>query len=99
MITSELTKYQFNDAFRSMGREDQFSSDALNTLYDYLDQCSEDTGESYSLDVIALCCEYCEYEDFDALQADYSNIKNMSDLEDHTTVINIDTNAFIIQQF
>lgn len=99
MITKSLTKCEFHDVFRNMGREDQFSYAALNTLYDYLEQLCDETAEPYSLDAITLCCEYCEYEDFEALQNDYSNIKTMRDLEDNTTVINIDTNSFIIQQF
>jgi hypothetical protein len=42
--------------FSVMGRKSQFSYEALNLLYDYL----EENAEGYELDVIALCCEYSE---------------------------------------
>lgn len=49
---------QFIDAFRSMGRYDQFGYDALVSLFDYLEQLESDCGEEIELDVIALCCDY-----------------------------------------
>jgi hypothetical protein len=58
---------QFCDAFRRAGRQDQFSYDALDLLYDYL----EDSGEDYELDVVALCCEFYE-SDIKELVRNYS---------------------------
>ena len=51
---------QFREAFRLAGRMDQFSYEGLEVLFDYLDNLSEDTGETIELDVVALCCEYYE---------------------------------------
>ena len=48
----------FVDAFRSYGRYDQFGYDALQVLFEYLEQYEEDAGTELELDVIALCCEY-----------------------------------------
>ena len=48
----------FVDAFRAHGRYDQFGYDALEVLFEYLEQYEEDTGTELELDVIALCCEY-----------------------------------------
>lgn len=50
----------FCDAFRSMGRNEQFSYQAKRVLFDYLEQYEQDTGESIELDVIAICCDYAE---------------------------------------
>jgi hypothetical protein len=47
---------QFRDQFRQAGRGNQFSYEALNMLYEYL----EDIDPQYELDVIALCCDYTE---------------------------------------
>jgi hypothetical protein len=47
---------QFRDRFYAIGRKDQFSYEALNLLYEFL----EENIEGYELDVIALCCEYAE---------------------------------------
>ena len=41
--------------FREYGREDQFSREGLEALYDYLEEFSEDTGTEVELDVIGLC--------------------------------------------
>ena len=51
---------QFREAFRLAGRGDQFSYEGFEVLFDYLENLSEDTGESIELDVVALCCEYYE---------------------------------------
>ena len=60
IVQSINTVYQFREAFRLAGRNDQFSYEGLEVLFDYLDQLSEDTGEPIELDVVALCCEYSE---------------------------------------
>jgi hypothetical protein len=61
-MKTEITKSGFMDAFNACGRGEQFSYDAKSALYDWLEELSEETGEEYSLDVIALCCEYTEYD-------------------------------------
>lgn len=46
----------FRDAFKQAGRSSKFSYDALEVLFDFL----EDVNLDYELDVIALCCEFQE---------------------------------------
>ena len=53
----------FVDAFRAMGREENFSYDGLEALFQYLEDYEDNTGQEYELDVIALCCEFSEYAD------------------------------------
>lgn len=50
----------FRDAFQRMGRNTQFSYEALEVLFDYLEECENDTGEEWELDVIAICCDFEE---------------------------------------
>ena len=58
-----INKSQFADAFKSAGRQDQFSYAGLNALFDELEAITENvTGEEYELDVIELCCEFSEHE-------------------------------------
>jgi len=51
--------------------ESNFSYHGLKTLFQYLDNLSEDCGENIEFDPIALCCEFSEYnlqefnEDYD----------------------------------
>ena len=48
----------FVDAFHAYDRYDQFGYDALQVLFEYLEQYEEDCGQEVELDVISLCCEY-----------------------------------------
>jgi hypothetical protein len=96
-----INQYQFSDAFRSAGRQDQFSYAGLNALFGYLD----DIGEEIELDVIALCCEYSEHKSALDAAADYSfdvdgenEETAMQFLRHNTTVIEFD-GGIIIQQF
>jgi hypothetical protein len=57
---------QFRNHFAAMGRADQFSYEALNLLYEFL----EENIEGYELDVIALCCDYAE-DTFQGVAASY----------------------------
>jgi hypothetical protein len=50
---------EFQDAFTSL-RPQNFSLQGLGVLWDYLEECEQDCGEEYELDVIALCCEFTE---------------------------------------
>jgi len=60
MIYQEVNFSSFCDAFFRMSREDNFSYAGKQALFDYLEEMSEDTGENYELDIIALCCEWQE---------------------------------------
>ena len=60
-MKQNVTFSHFCDAFRDMGRGEQFTYAGKRALFDYLESLSEDMGEEIELDVIALCCEYSEY--------------------------------------
>ena len=66
-----VTSAMFADAFRRMGRENQFSREALEALFNYLEDYEQDTGEDLELDVIALCCEFTEYTTAVEAASDY----------------------------
>lgn len=68
---------QFRDAFRSMGREDQFSYEGLEVLFDFIDGCNPD----YELDVIELCCLYAESTPEEIADSYSINIDDMSEEE------------------
>ena len=90
---------QFTDSF-SDSYKDNFSYEGKQALFNYLEDYEKSTGKQIELDPIALCSEYTEYENLKDLQANYSNIKSMKDLEDHTQVIKIEgSDRFIIQNY
>lgn len=60
MLIKRVTESDFIQAFVDMGRKGQFSNEALEAIYEYLEELSEDIGEPIELDVIAICCEFSE---------------------------------------
>lgn len=100
-MTYIYERKQASDLFhdlKRMGREN-FSYDGAKALMEYLEEIANDTGEPIEYDPIAYCCEYTEYDNLAALQADYTSIKSFQDLLDHTQIIPIKADSFIIQQF
>jgi hypothetical protein len=105
-----ITFADFIDAFRTHGRENQFSYSAKKALFEYLEELEEETGEPVELDVIGLCCEY-EGADVDEIIKDYgldaSDCKTDDDrralvetyLNAHTAVVWHDGDTFLYQLF
>jgi len=73
--------YDFRKAFERCDRANQFSSEGLSVLFDYLEQYEEETGEDIELDVIALCCEYQE-STFAEVANEYSLVIDYDDCTD-----------------
>jgi hypothetical protein len=100
-----LNQSQFIDETNkySESYKDKFTHEGKKALFEYLEQYEEDTETKTEFDYIALCCEYTEFDSFADLQAQYPDIKDMEDLQDHTIVIPIDNamkiDSFIIANF
>ena len=107
-IVQTVDLYTFREAFRLAGRKDQFSYTGLEVLFDYLEQYSEDTGEPFELDVIAICCDYTE-ENYKDIAENYSIDLSDADgdeeeeyqlvleyLQDNTQVIELGDDATLI---
>lgn len=85
----------FSDTYKN-----NFSYEGKRALFDYIEEYENSTGEQIELDTIALCCEYSEYDNLKDIQANYSNIKSLEDLENNTQVVKIEgTDRIIIQDF
>ena len=69
MITT-VSQTDFIDAFRDMGRQDNFSYNGLKALYDSFEEYEESCNQAVELDVIAICCEYSEHDSALACIAD-----------------------------
>ena len=92
-----VNRNNFHDAFKNMGRGEQFSYEALNALYDYLEEAYEGCDEEYELDVVALCCEYAEDSIANVLKA-YS-LEFLEELEQATQVIWEDGDDVLYAQY
>jgi len=98
MIVTTVTSHDFHNAFKAT-RPDQFSYDALEGLFNFIEEMSEDIGTPYELDVIGECCDWCEYDDINELMQCYPDIESLEDLHDHTIVIELPNEGLLIQQF
>lgn len=105
-MKTTVTKSDFIDAFRRYGRYEQFGYDALVSLFEYLEELEDDTGEEIELDVIAICCDY-SVDDVADIASNYSiDIAGLDDddardavleyLNENTTVIDHDCNGQIL---
>ena len=97
MLVKTVNFNDFLEEFRNYGREDQFSYEGKKALFDYLEELSEDLGEPIELDIIGICCDFTEYDSIEEFNHDYSH--TIEDIRDYTTVIPIDSQSFIIQNF
>ena len=93
--------YDFESAFKRIGRGEQFSSQGLIALFEYLEQLESEMGEEIEFDVIGLCCEYTEYDNFKIFQDEHSHMgyESLEDVENDTIVIPIDKESFIVSNF
>ena len=94
-IIKRLSFYDFKRAFEDYGREEQFSLEGLEELYNFL----EDEPQDEELDVIGLCCEFTEYESLEALQEDYEDIQTLDDLANKTFYLQTHKNSIIILNY
>jgi len=60
MIYTQVTKNSFIDAFKRSSCSTLFSYDALEAIYEYLEDYSQDSGEDVELDIVAICCDWSE---------------------------------------
>jgi len=98
-MKQSINMYDFERAFKNFER-DNFSYDGLKALFEYLEEYEDSTGEEVELDVIALCCEYMEYDSLKEYNDDYgTKYSEIDAIQDDTTLIKIDDNSFIIQQY
>jgi hypothetical protein len=85
---------EFHNAFNRMDRGNQFSYEALNLIYEYL----EELDPNMELDVISICCDTSESSveqiirdysiDCDGVEDDEIDAHVIAYLDDHTTVVN-----------
>lgn len=105
-MKTTVNQSEFIDSFRRYDRYDQFGYDALVSLFEYMEQLEEDTGEEMELDVIALCCDY-SVDYVEDIAENYSiDIADMDDdearsavleyLQDNTSVVDEDCGGQIL---
>jgi hypothetical protein len=111
MIYTQVTKSSFIDAFKQSSRKDQFSYDALGTIFDCIEEYSQDLGENVELDIVAICCDWAEegWEgiaknygiDLEGCEDDQDKIEAVRDYLDYHTRCTLlpDGETFVYVQF
>ena len=89
-----VQEYTFTDTMINHG----FSYEGSKALFEYLTQYEEDCDHELEFDPIAFRCDFDEYESLKEIKKNYKDIKNLDDLKDHTTVIEIPNSERIIIQ-
>jgi hypothetical protein len=100
MMYETVNVHSFREAFKMMDRQNQFSYDGLEVLFDYLDDFEPDV----ELDVIAICCDFEEvtFEDMrgtEDLDDDASEEEILEYLESVTTVVGTTDESVIYYQY
>lgn len=99
MITT-VSWFDFSDWFaKSDTYKNNFSYEGLRALFDYLEEYEESTGEVIEFDPIALCCEWSEYKDLEEVKSNYNDVETLEDLQDRTTVIELDNGGLLVAEF
>ena len=97
MLYQEINQADFISAFKSI-RPENFSYEGLKSLYGYFEELSED--QNIEFDVIAICCDFTEYDSLAEFNRNYGqNFSDVEEIFDHTQVIMIDNEKFIIQNY
>ena len=110
MIIQTVYRSDFRRAFQNMGRTDQFSDQALDLLFNYFDDLSDEMDEPVELNVIDICCEYTEMTPDEvadqygfSIDPDSDDGEKMSDaleyLQDRTSVIGQTDSTIVFVQF
>ena len=103
MIIKQLSKADFVDEFNfgeQSSYNNQFTYEGLSSLYDYIMECYDE--QPIEMDVIAYIVQFSEYDSLEECLQEVGNddIKTMEELQNNTTVIEVEgTERIIISEF
>lgn len=99
-MKTTISRNDFIRAFKNDDNyKDQFSSKALNLIFDYL----QEIDENMDFDMIAICCNFTE-STLDDINNDFDkNFKSLSAarkfLEEQTNVIGVTNDSIVYENF
>jgi len=115
-IIITLSKNQFVNQFRASGEYGNcFTITALEKLYDYYDEVSDDTGEPIEFDIPAIASDWGEFDSLEELldnhtHVDFFGLDEAGDeeekrkivletLENFTTIFYLSNGHFLVSPF
>lgn len=95
-----INQSQFIQAFIDCGRGNHFSREALEAIFDFLEEMDPNT----EIDPIAVCCEFAEYETAIEAAVEYGEpfsdeVEAIEWLEERTHVLETESGSIVIQNF
>jgi hypothetical protein len=79
-IVQTLTKSDFVQAFKQSSRKDQFSHEALEAIFEYLEEYSEQAdSNNIEFDIVAICCQWVEMTWEEVVQAYDVDLSDVAD--------------------
>ena len=94
------SSYFYHWLQKSDNYKNNFSYEGANALQAFLDNLSDELDENLEFDPIAWCCEYSEYENIEDFNEQHgTDHESKEDLEQFTSVIDLDGDGFIIADF
>lgn len=92
-----INKSEFVDLFDQYGRSEHFSQLGRRKLAEYFEDLEEVLGEEIDIDIIAICCDFSEISIKDITKETGCN--SLEDLKDNTTIIEVNEEKIIYQNF
>jgi hypothetical protein len=89
-IIIECDRSDFVAQFAAYGRQDNYTPAAMDAMFAYFDDLSDDTGEFYTLDVIAICCDVNEMT-LDELRREYDCCAGCETVQECADALNGET--------
>ena len=91
-----VNKIDFVRGFEDFNREDSFSVEAREAIFDYIEEVNPD----WEYDPIAVCVEWTEYENLDELNEAYgTEYESWNEVADETTVLELSGEKAVIMDF
>ena len=96
-----INLHNFRQEFINYDRQNYFSYEGLEALFNHLEDFEDSTGTEYELYVVDLCLEFTEYKDQAEFWKDYDEeeYQTIEDIRERTYVIPVGEEGFIIENF
>lgn len=95
-----VTRSRFMDWFRSSDTyKENFSYEGLSALFDWYSDLEDGTGQQEEFDPVSIACEWSEYESLDEVKENFNDIETLEDLQDKTSVIELDSGRLLVYNF
>lgn len=96
-LTDEYTFWEWQQ--QSDTYKDQFSLEGAKALFNYFDELSDELGKDIEFDPIAWLCDFTEYDSFDQFKKEYGYEEDYQELRNETTVIELDNDHILVENF